>query len=241
VVGEQLKLLRRHFGISQTAIAKILGIKQTAVSAWEGGRNEPTTPTLLKIANTYGVSADWLLTGQGPMLREERFEAAPVRRATMDPDADPPRLLPGPMYESLDPDRYCQVRRYSAYVEGGPGVEVPDVEELEPLVFQRSWMRRRRLNPAKCAVLSVVGDNMEPTVCDGDSVLIDERDICVERDGLYVVAFGGDLRVKRLQRKGNGGLRVISDNPRYPLEEFPPDRLGEVRSLGRVVWCGREF
>ena len=47
--------------MSQTDFALKLGVKQTSYSSWERGIKDPLAQTLAQIANTLGVSADWLL------------------------------------------------------------------------------------------------------------------------------------------------------------------------------------
>ncbi len=50
---------------SQTAIARQLGIAQSAVAKWANGSGYPHLRKCLYIAEMTGVSADWLLTGRG--------------------------------------------------------------------------------------------------------------------------------------------------------------------------------
>lgn len=136
---------------------------------------------------------------------------------------------------------FALVKRVDARLVAGPGAYNADAELLTPLAFRRDWLKMMHLNPGKCVVLAVVGDSMEPTLYNGDAVLVDERDVRIERDGLYALALGSELRVKRVQRRRDGGVTLISDNPRYLPEELSPGELHELRSLGRVVWAGHEF
>ena len=57
----QLRILREKAGLSQAALAKKLGINQSAVAAWEAGRNKPENTKLEALANIFGVSTDYLL------------------------------------------------------------------------------------------------------------------------------------------------------------------------------------
>lgn len=58
---EKLKQLRKEKKLSQSEMAQILNVHQTAVSQWEQGRTTPDTQTLIKIADYFQVSADYLL------------------------------------------------------------------------------------------------------------------------------------------------------------------------------------
>ena len=58
----KLKELREARGISQQELADDIGVSPSAVGMWESGRREPRTLEQLgKIANYFGVSADYLL------------------------------------------------------------------------------------------------------------------------------------------------------------------------------------
>ena len=61
VFAERLKDLRNERGISQAQLAKTLGVSFGIVCYWETDRSEPTAPNLVKIADYFGVSVDYLL------------------------------------------------------------------------------------------------------------------------------------------------------------------------------------
>lgn len=75
------QLLQRK-GISAYKVAKEAGVTQTALSNWKTGRNTPSTTTLQKIADYFGVTIDYLMTGEEPeggeryYLNEETAEMA---------------------------------------------------------------------------------------------------------------------------------------------------------------------
>lgn len=62
--AERIKELRLEKGISQAALAKAIGVSQKAVDFWEKGENEPKASYILKLADFFGVSTDYLL-GRG--------------------------------------------------------------------------------------------------------------------------------------------------------------------------------
>ncbi|HAK1028920.1 TPA: helix-turn-helix transcriptional regulator, partial [Listeria monocytogenes] len=57
----RLKQLRKNNNKTQEDISKILGISRGAYSHIENGRNEPDMETIVKLANIFGVSTDYLL------------------------------------------------------------------------------------------------------------------------------------------------------------------------------------
>ena len=59
--SEKLIRLRRREGLSQEALAEVLGVSRQAVSRWEQGTALPDSAKLLPCARHFGVSVDWLL------------------------------------------------------------------------------------------------------------------------------------------------------------------------------------
>lgn len=57
------KLLREK-GVTAYKVAKEAGVTQTALSNWKTGKSTPTTKTLQKIADYFGVSLDYLINGE---------------------------------------------------------------------------------------------------------------------------------------------------------------------------------
>ena len=61
IFGERLLELRKEKGVSQAKLAKDLGVSYSVECYWETNRSEPTAPNLIKIADYFGVSVDFLL------------------------------------------------------------------------------------------------------------------------------------------------------------------------------------
>jgi phage repressor protein C with HTH and peptisase S24 domain len=79
---------------------------------------------------------------------------------------------------------------------------------------------------------------MVPTIQHGDVLLIDTSDQEFAQYGIYVLEIEGERLVKRVQRKLDGSLTLISDNPSYERDFLPTDKAASVRAVGRVVWAG---
>ena len=59
--GSRLKELRQKNGLTQSALADIIGLKPTAISNYEANRNQPSFEVLVQLANHFEVSCDYLL------------------------------------------------------------------------------------------------------------------------------------------------------------------------------------
>jgi len=60
-VKNNLKLLRKKKGLTQIALQMQTGIEQALLSKFENGERTPPTETLLRLAEFYGVSIDYIL------------------------------------------------------------------------------------------------------------------------------------------------------------------------------------
>lgn len=59
--GNRLYLLIEDLGITQYAFAKSVYMAPNTISNYINGLREPTSGSLIRICETYNVSADWLL------------------------------------------------------------------------------------------------------------------------------------------------------------------------------------
>jgi SOS-response transcriptional repressor LexA len=66
---ERIKAARRHAGLTQAQLAKLVGIDQASVSDLERGRSQRSSYNA-SIAKACGVSAIWIESGSGPMVSE---------------------------------------------------------------------------------------------------------------------------------------------------------------------------
>ena len=57
----KLKEIREEFGITQTQIAQYLNIKQNTYSQYENGQRQLPVDVLVKLAEYYNVSTDYIL------------------------------------------------------------------------------------------------------------------------------------------------------------------------------------
>lgn len=61
VIGERIKELRLEQGVSQSTLGNSIGVSQKAVDYWERGVNKPKASYIVKLADFFNVSSDYLL------------------------------------------------------------------------------------------------------------------------------------------------------------------------------------
>lgn len=130
--------------------------------------------------------------------------------------------------------KWIDVPRLPLGASAGPGAFAAGETPEGQLRFSAGWLSRNGLAPANLSVIAVEGDSMEPTLRDGDEILVD-RGVAPLRAGIHVIRLDDVLLVKRLELAGPETIRVISDNPAYGRAEHPADA---VEIVGRVVWKG---
>ena len=66
---DRLRFCREQKGMSQKQVALEIGVKAPTVSQWESGIKKPSRDNLAKLADLFGVTADYL------MEREESIDS----------------------------------------------------------------------------------------------------------------------------------------------------------------------
>ncbi len=132
------------------------------------------------------------------------------------------------------PADWADIPRLPLGASAGPGALADAEQPSGALRFSHRWLRRLGLDPANLSVIEVEGDSMEPTLRDGDEIIVD-RSLRTMRAGIHVIRLDDVLLVKRIEAGPAGLLRVISDNPAYPRSERPER---DITIIGRVVWKG---
>lgn len=74
-IMNRLKLLREERGLYQKDIAKLLSVSIPAVNQYESGKRDMSTDTILKLANYFNVSIDYLL-GKSDIRNIEELKQA---------------------------------------------------------------------------------------------------------------------------------------------------------------------
>ena len=84
---ERIAEARKYLGLSQTKLAEKLGVTRSTVCAWESGRNKPTDALAKFFCEQFGISKEWLTSGQGNMLSVKDDEFI-IMSAKIEKDGD---------------------------------------------------------------------------------------------------------------------------------------------------------
>lgn len=135
-------------------------------------------------------------------------------------------------YTDIATDDLSLIPVFDIEAAAGRGSYAGDIIQIVGL--EKMWLRKEYGTTDSLEGIRVSGDSMEPTLFDGDVVLVDRNDF-VPKDGVYVLRIEENLFVKRLMRLPNQ-IEVISDNPSYSKYTInlknPPTNF---QVIGRVL------
>lgn len=115
---------------------------------------------------------------------------------------------------------------------GGGAYEDEDSYETIEVPAYFSAMLGGEKNLKNIEAINVVGDSMEPTLNSDNIIFLDSSKKDFSKEGIYAFTTVHGLFVKRIQRRLDGQLDIISDNKEYPMQIVPKD---EIQILGKVV------
>ncbi|MFO6448648.1 helix-turn-helix transcriptional regulator [Erythrobacter sp. NE805] len=139
---------------------------------------------------------------------------------------------------SFDKPETQMVEIASIDLNFGLGAAFMDSEIVEhaadTMLFPRDWLRSiTRSPPERLYWAKGLGNSMEPTIGDGDVILIDRSAAGSSFGDLYwAIAYGQTGMIKRLRPMPDGSVKILSDNPNVP-PEIAHD--GELHVFGRVI------
>lgn len=236
--GKRLALFRETLGLSQKAFATEIGVSKGYVGSLEGDIRQPSRGVLTKISERYGVSADWLLEGRGPMTHAVSPGFSGRLEATRITPTDKTR--PGAGDFTVDGEDFVLVRRMDISASAGSGL-IPISDAVDGrLAFTTRWMTKNGINADLCALVAVKGDSMAPTIPDGALVLVHAAEKALDRPGIYAFSDGDEVFVKRLAPLWDDAktrmlaVVVTSDNPTYPARSISGPDAARINIAGRV-------
>lgn len=198
-----------------------MGVSPSAFRKWLKGEAEPSRERLVALARATGVGVAWLAEGEGPA---PAFDNPGARRRPRNADSA----------ESSD------LGQFTVIPDQRP-LTAPSVMSRH-LALRTDWLRAvLNVAPEQLTLDFAPDDSMAPTIRQDDALLVDtsaQEAVCA---GVYVLEFDRRRVVRRVQRKHDGGLVLLSDNDRYQPDTVEPGPAASVVVVGRVVWAGRKI
>ncbi len=213
-IADRLMHAMRTQGLSSAEIAKRAGVKTSFLyDILRGKSTNPSTIKLAQVAHALGISLAYLAGN----MEGELDNVADIKTADKD---------------------YVTIPCISSDTESGN--IIARIYAGDVCRFSRQWMRRQFTAPlSKMRMFCISGDNMYPTLQQGDMVLVDTTQQSPSPPGVFILSDGMGLVAKRLEYVAGTTaqrMRVLSDNPHYPADDRT---LEDTLIVGRVVWFSR--
>lgn len=215
-LAENLRLRLEELGISQTDLARRVGITQGSIGSLLSGRSQGSKH-LHRIAKVLGTTPE-KLTGEYPDLPPSALQDRRLGFRGAELDHDPGQVT----IEHID----------LRFGMGGTYVDNP--VESTPRRFPLAWLRSfTKAAPQHLVWTEGDGDSMMPTIMSGDPILIDRsQTVPTMGDGIWAFVFGEVGMIKRLRPLPDGNFEIHSDNQLVRTALATAD---EIKVIGRVV------
>lgn len=227
-IGKRVRARRLELGLTQVQLARKAGMKQGTISDLERGRND-STMELIGLSGALNCRPEWLRTGKG----DKTYGLQDAKKEQ--PIGTP--IVAWEKPEDLPDGEYVIIPRYDLHVAAGNGHVVYDeLEHDQGQAYRTSSIRSLGTCAANLMTVYARGESMEPSIYDGDALLVDRGQLSVKDRQVYVIRYGHEIRVKRLFLRPDGGLRIVSDNASaFPEEIVKAEEMQHIEIIGRVV------
>ncbi|MBI1495370.1 XRE family transcriptional regulator [Halocynthiibacter styelae] len=217
-IHERLREERIRLGMNQPDFAEVGGAKKHSQINYEKGKTSPDGDYFAAISE---IGADVLYILTGTKGSEPEYSG----RESLGVENNLPYLTYLPEYDIS--------------ASAGPGAAVASEVIVRDIGFQEGFLHDLGASPKHCSIIRASGDSMEPTIPDGSLLVVDHSQAYINGGGIYVLGVADDLLVKRARKRIDNTIDLISDNQIYPPETIAPDRMEDLRVVGRVVYFCR--
>lgn len=238
-------LIAHYCGGNKSQFAKKLGVKPQTINTWE---NRNSFDLELIYSKCEYISGDWLLTGEGEMLKSPHVEPSPSSSTSKKSKEEgvgsshqPPSQPTAPFSASVSPFGIRKLPQGSQKgiplipVSAMAGAFTSDISVME-------YECERYVVPSfegADFLIPVKGDSMQPTYLSGDLVAcqkISLTDIFFQWNKTYVLDTDQGALIKRVcQGSDPDHILLVSDNECYPPFELSLSHLHAIALVRGII------
>jgi len=215
----RLKEIREGKLMSQKELAQKLRVASSTLSQWEAGKRQPDYETIIKLADYFNVSVDYLLG----------------RTDSPDIIVEPTNMYAKALFEATMP-------KSAVYKDNIPTRSVPLVGRIacgEPILAEQHIERYIDVIDSVKAdfALTCVGDSMTGArIYDGDVVFVKQQPT-VENGEIAAVLIDDEATLKRVYFYPSRDCLVLkAENPKFDDLIFYGEEINSVRILGKAIY-----
>jgi repressor LexA len=234
--SDKISAIRKHFGYSQDVLAEKIGVSGSSIGLLQQGKTKsPSAEMLAAMTRVLGISPQWLLTGEGPMLtadaQAQKTSPYPAGQTNVNAVgllSDIPVIkLRRVSFKARASFGYMQMQRYK------------DSDIFDTVLF-RLPPGRTEEDYKDALVFDIEGDSMEPNLRDGQQVIawpVPESKWEYLHNTACVVAYAEEVTVKAILKNDlNNKDGLVLHATGGPGGSFTVERK-DIHS----IWEVREF
>lgn len=221
-IAERIRKIRQEVGLTILELSKKINVSDRTISNYERGERKPSVDYLTLLYEHLEANPEWLLSGKGEMFTDKTSSNMPAKFSVSD---------------------FLFIPKLVLKASAGHG-SIVDLENIEDYIaFQKDWFNKNIHAPQNAlAVMTANGDSMEPTIKNGDMLLVDTSQNQARTDNIYIIRIDDCLVVKRVQCLPGQKIQIISDNKNYDTYTLDlSDESQSISIIGKVVWYGRSI
>lgn len=217
--GEVLKQLRKDKGLTQAELARLTGLKVSAISMYENGNREPNFETLEIFADFFNVDMNVLLG------REQKANTTRISSSSASSDEEPGSFWYRYIPYAVSAGRFDDC----APLDSLPLISIPDV-------LLGKYARDPRL-----VMMHVNGESMNRVIENGATiaVLTDVPRASLQNGDIVIACHDGEgYTVKRFYDLPEDHQIILSpdsNDPRFLPIPIPYDTTDDLHIFGKVV------
>lgn len=237
---KRLKDLRLDKQITQKEMADRLGVTRSAYSNYELGITQPPASNMIKLAEILGSSVEYLTNQSDYVSKWAEYDAnlPPGKLAILRGEIKPPYMPIQEDVNSFDEieSKSITIPVLSKITEKDPYTDIDNIYGTVAIPEEGNLHR-------KLFALVVFGQSMEPTIQDGDIVIIQPQTEVRDNEIAVALTNTGEVLIKRIRFSGNG-ITLVGDN----VTDYPPAfynhneiKTSPIRIIGKVVELRRNM
>lgn len=224
-ISERIQALINAFCNGKNSqFAKIIGVAESNIRSYLAG-TQPKFDILSTIAKTFAINCEWLLTGEGDMLKSPSTPSSPSTPID-ERQTEPAHHVPENSKEGIPLIPLSAMA--GAFTGDDNGVMEYECERYVIPAFKGADF-----------LMPVKGDSMQPTYYSGDLVACQRvplNDLFFQWNKTYVLDTAQGPLIKRIRRGSDEQhVLIVSDNPEYEPFELSKDQFHGVALVRGLV------
>lgn len=195
-------------GMTQEETAKAIDEFPQTITNWK--KRGVSKSGALKAAARFGVSANWILKGEGS-------SSSTGITKVLEWDSETP----------VDNDE-VEIPFYKEVLVSCGSGSLAEMfgNETRKLRLSKATLRQYGVEASNAYALTAFGDSMSPVINNGATVYVDVGRTSIVDGKIYAISHGGLFKFKYLYRMPKGGVRIVSANKdEYPEEVLTADEI----------------